>query len=758
MSFLNLGLAAAGAACVAIPIIIHLLFRRRRKPVVWAAMRFLLEAYRKHQRRLRLEQWLLLATRALLVLLIAMAVGRPLVSDAARALGAGGSRTLYLLIDNGLASSARPLGAGGSDQSALARHQATAERLLDALGPSDRAGLIAMGAPAQPLVVPASSDIGAVRSLVRRLEPTDGATDIAGALATLRAEIEAEAGQGATDQAHVVVLSDFLTGSGDVSRPLPAALTGLDGLKVSLSRPAEEGAPNVQALGVAPLRSVVVGGESGGEQARVRLRRTGPAVSEAAATTVRVRLGGADAAPGAAAESVVRWQAGQSEASTTVQIDMAAMAPGAPAALIAEIDADAVAGDNRFIQPVIARDALRVGVAASRRFGGRPSIERLTSADWLRLALRPTETSPVSVVEVDPSAIDAPTLARLDALVLPRPDRVTEGGWGRIDAFAREGGLVLVFPPPDVGVHLWTDDMTQALGLPWRIAREALTPDEPWSISDEPERAGLLRMIAAELPDLVQPVTVSQAVLLEQLGPESEVALRLANGEPWIITAPPGAGDAADPDADAARRGLIVYVATAPTLTWTDLVAKPLMVPLMQELVRQGVGSAASSGAAEAGRRPLAPAGAVELRRGPQQVISVDERGRASTPIRQAGLFEAIDERGRVRSLLAVNADPDAGRTDPQSPAAVRTWFAETGVEASSIGWLETGEGDQGAAAAALEQSGDAAGLSLPLLVLALVAAGAELVMARFFSHAVRESGGRSASPAPASGGAGAAA
>src|SRR6266481_5816817 len=64
--------ALAGA--VAVPIIIHLLNRRRYRVVVWAAMRFLLAAQRKNSRRLRLEQLILLGVRTLLVLLLVLAM------------------------------------------------------------------------------------------------------------------------------------------------------------------------------------------------------------------------------------------------------------------------------------------------------------------------------------------------------------------------------------------------------------------------------------------------------------------------------------------------------------------------------------------------------------------------------------------------------------------------------------------------------------------------------------------------------------
>ncbi|MBN8645264.1 MAG: BatA domain-containing protein, partial [Planctomycetes bacterium] len=82
MTFLHAGLAAAGFACVAIPIVIHLLFRRRRKPTPWAAMRFLLEAMRRQRRRLRLETLLLLAARCLMLACLAAAIARPLLSGA----------------------------------------------------------------------------------------------------------------------------------------------------------------------------------------------------------------------------------------------------------------------------------------------------------------------------------------------------------------------------------------------------------------------------------------------------------------------------------------------------------------------------------------------------------------------------------------------------------------------------------------------------------------------------------------------------
>src|SRR5712691_8045282 len=62
------------AGATSIPIIIHLLNRKRYRVVPWAAMRFLLAAQKRTVRKLRIEQWLLLAIRTLLILLLILAM------------------------------------------------------------------------------------------------------------------------------------------------------------------------------------------------------------------------------------------------------------------------------------------------------------------------------------------------------------------------------------------------------------------------------------------------------------------------------------------------------------------------------------------------------------------------------------------------------------------------------------------------------------------------------------------------------------
>ena len=79
MSFLNpLYLFAALAALV--PLLIHLLHRQRARIEAFPSLEFLRRMMRKKSRRFRLKQILLLITRILILLLIALALARPTVT------------------------------------------------------------------------------------------------------------------------------------------------------------------------------------------------------------------------------------------------------------------------------------------------------------------------------------------------------------------------------------------------------------------------------------------------------------------------------------------------------------------------------------------------------------------------------------------------------------------------------------------------------------------------------------------------------
>ena len=75
----------AGAALVALPIVLHLIMRRESKRLKFPALRFVQQRRMMNQHRLRLRQLLLLALRCAIIALLAFALARPTLRGSAGA-------------------------------------------------------------------------------------------------------------------------------------------------------------------------------------------------------------------------------------------------------------------------------------------------------------------------------------------------------------------------------------------------------------------------------------------------------------------------------------------------------------------------------------------------------------------------------------------------------------------------------------------------------------------------------------------------
>lgn len=106
MLFLN-PILLWGLLAASVPIIIHLLNRRRHKTIQWAAMQFLLKATRESRGKKKLRHILILTCRALGVVALAFAASRPLVSGLL-GWGSGTIDTVVLVLDRSASMEVRP--------------------------------------------------------------------------------------------------------------------------------------------------------------------------------------------------------------------------------------------------------------------------------------------------------------------------------------------------------------------------------------------------------------------------------------------------------------------------------------------------------------------------------------------------------------------------------------------------------------------------------------------------------------------------
>ena len=148
MTFLS-PLLIWGTLLGVVPLIIHLLNRRRYRRVEWAPMRYLKLTIQKNRRRIQIEQLLLLLLRIALPVLLFFFLARPVINPTGleRWLGGGGRSSQVILVDDSLSMGYTPGGAP-----AFHRARETAASLLGAVRPQDRCTIVAASAPKTPVL------------------------------------------------------------------------------------------------------------------------------------------------------------------------------------------------------------------------------------------------------------------------------------------------------------------------------------------------------------------------------------------------------------------------------------------------------------------------------------------------------------------------------------------------------------------------------------------------------------------------------
>ena len=713
MGFLHPAIAWAGVASVALPIIIHLLFRRRRVPVEWAAMELLREAVRRTNRRLRFEQWLVLLLRCLALLAAGLAIAVPVLDGGA--LSGEVRRLVIVVVDNGPTSALRV-----GEETELERMVDEVRRAVleagaatgggSAGGARDRVGVVlAAGAP--QLALAPTGDAGAIEQALARVEPSEMASDLRGALAFAAATIDTEkaAGRGAGELPRIVVASAFRRASVAEGAAAMAAREGAQRIEVLSLVPAQDVPADVRVARVdarpAPAGDAVL--------VRALVVREGPSL-EAGQTFVRAVAQGMSQPPARA----VMWEKGQAEATVDFQLVPAGLAADARRiGVTVSIDEDRLAPGNTAYTAVDVRRELEIGVVGRRVSLDASDLERVPASLWASRALSPGAGSGMRVRDIDPSACDARALLGLDAVVLARPDLVSPDACDALGAFARAGGVVIVTPAGESTAQSWGQAVFARLGVTVRVSAEAVDRDPPIRLAEEQApssmTSSLLASIGPELSALSAPIETRRTVECSGFA-RGEIVLANADGSPFVLAQAPRGDDGR------VARGLVVVFAAAPELAWTNLPVKPLMVPLFQELVRAGIQMAAGDNEVAVGDVMVGEPNAV-LRGAGGATLTVSPDGRSTEVVARAGLWQSD-----AGAIVAANLRGDSLALAPTAVDAVRALLAPMGdvrireVDAASVQRDARGAGDW----------------SFGLLVAALALLLVETVLGRVFSHA----------------------
>jgi hypothetical protein len=145
LSFLNPAFLW-GALAASIPVIIHLINRRRARTVRFPAVKIVLRSERRVARKYRVKQWLLLALRTLILFLLTTALAEPVlqpnVGDLAEI---NQTRAVVLILDNSMSMAYQ---AAGTHSWELAKE--AAGLVLQELRPQDQGALLPLVAAGEP--------------------------------------------------------------------------------------------------------------------------------------------------------------------------------------------------------------------------------------------------------------------------------------------------------------------------------------------------------------------------------------------------------------------------------------------------------------------------------------------------------------------------------------------------------------------------------------------------------------------------------
>lgn len=177
-AFINPLLAGIALLTGVIPVIIHLLNKKRFVRVPWAAMSFLQAAMKRSARRMQFEHWLLLLTRMAVIVLLGLAIARPYVQPAGFIpLGPSGVHRV-ILVDNSLSMNA----VIKNEVTRFSIAKDCALNLLTSFPEADSVSVLTLSAPNELLVAKPTLDRRLVRERLLALKPTERATDTLNAL------------------------------------------------------------------------------------------------------------------------------------------------------------------------------------------------------------------------------------------------------------------------------------------------------------------------------------------------------------------------------------------------------------------------------------------------------------------------------------------------------------------------------------------------------------------------------------------------
>ena len=579
LTFITPAFFIAGLLLASIPIIIHILNRRRFRTVNWAAMEFLLRAMKKNRRRLKFEQWILLATRCLALLLVATALARPLGCEdrSLASIGTTRSGLHVFLIDNSYSmayEADRPEARTHLDQAKkLAREQIAR---LSAGGES--VAIVTLNRPAKAVLSAPTYDLTAAASAVGQIEQAYGATDVLGAL---RAAADIARTEKAQVRKHLYLITDGTRSAWQISQADALAQLGHD-VSSAYQR----------------IVHFNLGRRDQWNQAVLALRSDAKLVTNKFNSDFIATVQGFGSGP----DPALQWRLGDSALPGGRTVKLTGEPQNLPHSAITfansgpQLISLTLAGDDRLkidnqrAHVVNVAGALKVLLVEGERGVGRFK----GSGSFLATALAPPHENAQGVAGRAENYLAPEIISDLElgnkvftdyrTVILTAVGQVPPTLADQLALFVRDGGTLMIFMGEPVAAQNYNEVLLSRGLLPGALVKRVNAAADQRGFTFDFNPSGNLHPLLKEFQGVVNSgLDTAQTTTYWQLDVKPQMqADRVLNyagsGDPAVLV-------------HALGQGRVVTVTTTAGPEWNTLPGKPAYPPLMHELLRGSVSS-----------------------------------------------------------------------------------------------------------------------------------------------------------------------
>lgn len=558
MGFLNIAFLV-GLVAAAVPIIIHLLNRRRVKRVKFSSLEFLDEVNKQRMRRINLRRILILILRTLAILALVFAFARPTLRSGLLFAGSVPKNVIVCL------DASYSMGAAMETGTAFDTAKKIAGDIVDEAGNSDAINVVAFAKHADALLEQGTRNQGVVHGALDRIALSNETTSIRAAVDRALELIEKSDVEGG----EVYVVSDFRA-SDDSSFVDEASLPA--NVRVYFIPVYEEDVDNVSIDKIGVPRKLL----RPGEVVKVSVTATNHARQAQASVPLEVVVDG-----DRKAEQVVELAA---SATQTVTFPLSLAEPGRYHGRVAKNRDRLPVDDDRYFLIEVSNTIPVTVMTGRRRTATNASPSQVPSVFYVEKALNPRGTSEgeFSVRVVDERDLTAVALPSSGVVVWVDPQNLEPKRMLLLERHVRRGGGLLVFLG-NADAAILNDAAFRALvGI--RGGAEK-TGESRAAFTSFEKGHPVFSLFTKDELELLSRAKVRSYTSARGVAPDSVLAY-VGGGDPAAWECVRG-------------RGRVLAFAAAPDLGSGDIPLSPMFLPLMHTSVSYLASSGEAPGADE---------------------------------------------------------------------------------------------------------------------------------------------------------------